>query len=353
MQRSSETQSAWPLGETHASRPTLADVAKLAKVSKKTASRVINNEQYVAEATRQKVIAAVQTLNYRPDYQAADLRRSSKRSRTIGMLIGSKANPFTTALHWAMDRIATDHSSLILASALTGDRDKDYAVANEMLNRRVDALILVTPTTNQAFLAPEIDRGLTVLFLDSPALGVQADSVMSDNYSGAADATRHLLEAGHQRIACLIANHKVFGVHERRRGFLDTINAAGIEQDSSLVLNDLDEQSSYATVLRLLDTDNPPTAFFAGQDLVARGAIRALHFLGLENDVALIGFDDLDMFDMLRPGITVISQDAEKIAKEAGKLLFDKLDQGSTQIHHRMIDTHLIARGSGEIPPKI
>lgn len=338
-------------GRNSKQRPTLRDVAELAQVSPKTASRVLNGERYVSVQVRDKVLAAMSSLNYLPDTHAAGLRRIDKRSETIGVLVGSKANPFSTQIHWSIDAVATQQSYLVLTSALTGDMEQDQNIIMAMLSRRIDALALVTTTTDQSFLLPEMQRGLIVSFIDGPALGIPADSVMSDNYDGAKQATSHLISHGHTHIAYLGANHNVYTVNERRKGFIDAMSGCNLKSDM-LVIDDLDEPKSNTEVHKLFSQANPPTAIFAAQNLVARGAIKALRDMSLQHDIALVGFDDTELFEALDPAITVIAQDADLLGKTAANQIFTRLNGNNGESTQIELPTRIITRGSGEIRPK-
>lgn len=338
---------------TPASHPTIKDVASLAQVAPKTVSRVINDEPYVSAATKTRVLAAIQHLNYRPDTHAADLKRGRNHSKTIGVLLGARPNPFSSSVHWSIDSVAVQHSSLVLASALTGDQERDSKTVNEMLSRRIDGLILVTAASNQDYLLPEIERGLAVVFADSTAMGLPSDTVMSDNYTGAIEGTRALLSIGHRRLAFLGAKKNVYTVSQRRMGFLSAIKESSLPMDGIELIDDMDEHKAYDMTCRLIQRPQGerPTAIFAGQNLIARGVIRALREKNMEKRIAMISFDDAEMFDLLDPAITVISQNPEKIGQISAELTFNRIQGSTADPKHVLLSTKLISRGSGEIAP--
>ena len=256
-------------------------------------------------------------------------------------------------MHWSIDSVAVQHSSLVLASALTGDQDRDSKTVNEMLSRRIDGLILVTAASSQDYLIPEIRRGLAVVFADSTSMGLPADTVMSDNYAGAIKGTQALLSIGHRNMAYLGAQKNVFTVSQRRKGFLTAIKESSLPMDNIDLVDDMDERKAYTVTCELIDRTRAkrPTAIFAGQNLITRGVIRALRTRGLEKSIAIISFDDADMFDMLDPGITVIKQNPENIGRIAANMAFERIDGLTAEPRHILLPTELIARGSGEIPP--
>ena len=335
------------------SHPTIKDVAALAQVAPKTVSRVINEEPYVSSTTKERVLSAIKELHYRPDVHAADLKRGKSSSRTLGVLLGARPNPFSSSVHWSIDSVAVQHSSLVLASALTGNQDRDSKTVDEMLSRRIDGLILVTAASSQDYLIPEMRRGLAVVFADSTSMGLPSDTVMSDNYAGAINGTRALLSIGHRNMAYLGAKKNVYTVSQRRKGFLAAVKESSLPMGNIDLVDDMDECKAYTVTCRLIDRARTkrPTAIFAGQNLIARGVIRALRTRGLEKSIAIISFDDADMFDMLDPGITVIKQNPENIGRIAANMAFERINGLTADPRHILLPTELIPRGSGEIPP--
>ncbi|TFD61798.1 LacI family transcriptional regulator [Cryobacterium suzukii] len=330
----------------------MRQVAALAGVGIKTVSRVINGEPDVSPATRAKVKQAADSLDYQPDLHAGNLRRADGRTKTLGLLVGSVANPFYGTLHRAVEKAATARGIAVFASSLDDDSEREEALVSAFLQRRVDGLILATVATSQAYLAPELRRRTPMVFIDREPAGIEADAVVSDNAAGAALATRHLLEHGHRRIAYLGDLDSIQTARERRRGFLEELGRAGVATRDIPVIVDLhDEASANRAVLALLDSPNPPTALFTSQNLVTIGAITALRARALQNRVAVVGFDDISLADLLSPGLSVVAQNPQRIGEVAAERLLARLDGDQTPAHPYIVPTELIARGSGEIGP--
>ncbi|GAA2149846.1 LacI family DNA-binding transcriptional regulator [Glycomyces algeriensis] len=327
-------------------------VAELAGVGIKTVSRVINGEPNVTPETTQRVLDAARALDYQPDLHAGNLRRSDRRTRTLGLLVGSVDNPFSGAVHRAVEDAAAERGVAVFASSLDDDPEREREAVAAFLRRRVDGLILTVASADQAYLEPELQRGTPVVFVDREPSGIETDAVVSDNAGGAARAAEHLLAQGHRRIAYLGDLHSIQTARERRRGFLDALDRAGVPIDESLVVEDLHDQgAACAALLRLLDGSNPPTAVFSAQNLITIGALHALRERGRHRDTALVGFDDIELADLLEPGVTVIAQHPDDLGRIAAERVFERLDGDRSASQRIVVGTTLIMRGSGEISP--
>jgi len=333
-------------------RATMRHVAALAGVGLKTVSRVINEEPNVSAATIARVMDAAARLNYQPNLHAGTLRRSDKKTLTLGLIVGSVANPFAGALHRAVEDAARERGTAVFASSLDDDPLRERSIVDALLRRRVDGLILTTVTKSQSYLLPEQQHGTPLVFVDRTPVGIEADAVVSDNANGAATATRHLLENGHRRIAYFGDRHDIQTAGERKRGFLEELANAGVAASGLTIIEDLhNAESARAAVLHALDSPQPPTAIFSSQNLVTIGAIRALRERGLQRSVALVGFDDLVLSDMIEPAITVVAQNPAQIGALAAAKIFARLDGDEGPHETVVVPTQLIVRGSGEIPP--
>lgn len=342
---------------TPGSRPvrqpaTMKQVALLAGVGTKTVSRVINEEPNVSDAMAKRVWEAITALDYHVDMQAGSLRRAGGRTRTIGLLISSVDNPFAGGIHRAVETQARRHGVSVLAASMDEDPTREALGVKEFLRRRVDGLIITTASQDLSYLVSAVERGIPMVFVDRAPVGLNADSVTSDNSEASAAGTRHLIERGHRRIALLVDNVSIGTAAERRRGFLEELGRAGIPTGEATIRTDVHGADAAEQLTRsLLAQPDPPTAIFSAQNLITLGVLRALHSLGRQHDVALIGFDDLPLADLLQPAITVIAQDARAIGEAAAERLFRRLDGDHLPVEQVIIPAELIARGSGEISP--
>ena len=330
----------------------MRDVAALAGVGIKTVSRVINEEAGVSEVTRRKVLEAAQRLNYQLDMAAQSLRRAGRETLSIGLLLPSVANPFHGQIHRALGDVLANHGMAVLAASLDDDAGREAALVTAFLRRRVDGLVLTPVAKNQGYLVPEQSRDFPMVFIDREPVGVQADAVVSDNAAGAARAAAHLISQGHTKLAYLGGRIDIQTARERRRGFIDELGRWGISTGRVRFLEGLHSEESARTAARkLLTSDEPPTAIFSAQILVTLGVTRALKELGLNRAVALVGFGDFTLSDMMDPGITVVAQHPEHLGRLAAERVLARIGGDRQQPQAYIVSCELVCRGSGEVSP--
>jgi LacI family transcriptional regulator len=210
----------------------------------------------------------------------------------------------------------------------------------------------VPASHDHAYLYDEQRAGTALVFVDRPAWHLDADSVASNNLEGSVEAVKHLFAHGHRRIAFLGDLPSISTAEERLQGYTWALERAGIGHDTELIRTGLrDPEAAARTVDALLALPDPPTALFTSQNLLTIGGIRALRSAGLERRIALIGFDDVALADVLDPAVSVVAQDPQALGRSAADLLFRRLDGDTSPSVHQVVPVKLIARGSGEIPP--
>lgn len=333
-------------------RPTMRHVATLAGVGIKTVSRVMNEEAGVSEATRTKVLEASRQLNYQLDVTAGSLRRAGRRTLSVGLLLPSVSNPFSGEINRALEDALSARGIAVFAASLDDDPQREQSIIAAFLGRRVDGLVLTPIAKNQSYTIPEHSRDLPMVFIDREPVGVDADAVVTDNAIGAAKAAAHLLAHGHTKIAYLGDRTDIQTARERKRGFLEEIGRAGIPSSSVPIRENLhDEETARQAAIELLTSENPPTAIFSSQNLVTFGTMRALKELGKNREVALVGFDDFTLADMMDPGVTVIAQHPDRIGIRTAERLLARIDGDQEPPRTYVIPSELIQRGSGEIRP--
>jgi LacI family transcriptional regulator len=333
-------------------RATMREVAALAGVSLKTVSRVINAEPGVSPELATRVDAAIKRLDYRHNLWASSLRRTDGKSATIGLILEDIGNPFSATLHRAIEDVAVKRGVLVLAGSLEEDEARERELVSAFASRRVDGLVIMPASHDHSYLLNERKAGTPFVFVDRPPAFLDADTVLTDNLGGARRGIQHLAARGHQRIAYLGDLQSIMTAALRYQGYREELEAHNFLLDPGLVRLDLrgSDQADAATT-ELVAMRPAPTAIFAAQNLLTIGACRALRRLGLHHKVALVGFDDILLADLLDPGITVIAQDPAAMGTTAAELLFRRLDGDRSPTMHRIIPTHLIERGSGEIQP--
>jgi LacI family transcriptional regulator len=335
-----------------APRPTIRDVAALAGASLKSVSRVVNGEAGVSADLSARVQRAIDQLGYRHNLSASSLRRADGRSRSIGLLLSSVANPFGAGIHRAIEVAAAARGTVVLAASVNDDPDRERDLITTMMQRRVDGLIVTPTAADHSYLVRERSLGTPFVFVDRAPAFFDADTVTVDNSDGVLRGMAHLIAHGHRRVAFLGDRAAIQTAQHRHRGYLQALAAAGIGPDPSIAFMDvLGSEHAQSIIVKLLTGSQPPTAILAAQNLLAMGALRALRTLDLHHRVALVSFDDIPNGDLLEPGVTVLRQDIEAIGRTAAELMFARLDGDQSPSQHRVVPVELVPRGSGELAP--
>jgi LacI family transcriptional regulator len=332
----------------------MRDVAALAGVGLKTVSRVVNGESNVSDETRARVEAAIEKLDYRQDINASHLRRRGRKTATIGLVLEDVSNPFSSALHRAIEDRARERGVMLFTGSCDEDSDRERELIGTFRARRVDGIVVVPASSDHRYLLPEQRARTPLVFVDRPARFINADSVISDNVGGAERATAHLAASGHRRIGFLGDALEIQTAADRLRGYNLGLAALGVDPDPAIVRTGLrNVEAAACAATELLQAPNAPTALFTAQNLVTIGALHALRELGLEYETALAGFDDVELADLLEPAVTVVAQDPAAMGRAAADRLFRRLDGDDSPPEHVVIDVELIVRGSGELPPAV
>lgn len=331
----------------------MREVAALAGVSLKTVSRVANEVPTVDSELVAKVQAAMDRLGFRPNLAASNLRRADGRTHTIGLLVEDVGNPFSAAVHRAVEDYAGPRGVLVLSSSLDEDPEREHRMVRTLVARRVDGLIIVPASHDHRYLVAEQEAGTAVVFIDRLPVPLIGDAVVTDNREAAAAGVAHLIAAGHRRIAYLGDISTLMTARDRYAGYCDALSAAGCVLDPTLVLHGLRASEAVdAAVNALLAREDAPTALFTSQNLVTIGAVEALYRARRNHDVALVGFDDFPLAQLLDPGVTVLAQQPAQIGRLAAELLFARLAGDVAPAATHVIPSRLIPRGSGEIPAR-
>jgi LacI family transcriptional regulator len=324
-------------------RATMTDVAALAGVGLKTVSRVVNGEPGVSPETAERVRRAAEQLDYRHNLAASNLRRGV-RTQTIGVMLHDLGNEFAAALLRAIDDRARADGIAVIASSLDDSQERERSQVLELVTRRVDGLVLMPASGDQTYLTAEIHAGLPVVAVDRPAAGVAVDTVLVDNHDGAFRATTHLLDGGHRRVACLTDRSFLWTARERRRGYGDALARAGVEVDERLVHGDvLCASDASLVVTELLGLDDPPTAVFAARNELTVGVLRALR-AHPGRQLAVVGFDDFPLADLVEPPVTVVQQDVAALGRAVCDLLFERMSGTARPPRTVIVPTTLVVR---------
>ena len=308
---------------TRLRRNTITEVAHRAGVSPTTVSHVLSGNRPVATETRIRVRQAIDELDYRPSGIARSLRL--QRSDTIALIVPDIANPFYPAFARGIDS-ALDGRYLTFVCSTDARRDTEVRFLEDLRDRQVDGMIIASFATVMADLEPLLDAGVPLVALGARLQDPRLDVVTTDDEHGAYLATEHLVGRGHRRIALMGGPDG--GGDMRQAGYRRALEAAGRPYRPELVVSGRWVRAGGAEAMRrLLDIDEPPTAVFAANDLMAIGAMDAIHERGLSvpGDVALVGYDDIEAAVLVSPALTTVVNPAEEAGREAGRLLLDRM----------------------------
>jgi LacI family transcriptional regulator len=331
-------------------RATMKEVAALAGVSLSTVSRVVNEDPAVRADLAERVHRAVGVLGYRHNATASALRRNDGLSSSIGVIVEDVGNPFFSAVQRGIEEVARERGVLTFAGSSDELADRERMLAEAFGARGVDGLIIAPAGSDHGFLLRDREAGMALVFVDRPGRFIDADAVLTDNVGGASAAVDHLVAAGHRRIGFLGDRPDLYTAAERLRGFESALARHGLPAEPALIRHTLTRDAdAYATTRELLLADDPPTAVFTSQNLITIDAVRALHDLGLQHSIALVGFDDVVLGDIVEPGLTVLAQDPVGLGRASAKLLFSRLDGFDGPSQQIVLAPTLVARGSGEL----
>lgn len=337
-----------PSEPRYGSRPTMKDVAAHAGVGLKTVSRVVNAEAGVTPETERRVQASIDTLGFRRNDSARVLRKG--RTASIGLVLEDLADPFYGPLNRAVEEVARAHGALLINGSSAEDPDRERELALALCARRVEGLVVIPAGDDHRYLEPEIRAGMATVFVDRPAGLIDADVVLSDSFGGARDGVAHLIAHGHSRIGFIGDHPRIHTATERLRGYREAMARAGLPVHDAWVAPGSTAPGRVAGAAEaMLAGSEPVTALFAGNNRVTVTLVRVL--ADRVPPVALVGFDDFELADLLRPAVTVVAQDAAALGRVATERLFDRLAGARPAPERIVLPTRLIARGSGELPP--
>ncbi|MEO1853071.1 LacI family DNA-binding transcriptional regulator [Chromohalobacter sp.] len=321
-------------------------VAELAGVSVATVSRALKTPDVVSPGTRDKVLAAVEQADYRPNLTAVQFR--SQRTRNLVVLVPTIANTFFSRVIGGIQEAAQRRGYGILLCNTLGDERTERAYAGLVSTRQADGLIQLRAydpfTASDGKARPPMVNACEVLD-EAPC-----PTVKLDNRAAARSVTEHLLALGHRRIGMIKGPRNSPLTRDRLLGFQDALAVAGLAPDESLVCpGDFTPSSGYRAAGDLLSQADPPTAIFCENDEMAMGAMRRIKEAGLRipEDISVAGFDDIAFASFCDPPLTTIAQPAEDFGREAVALLLDIIDdRGDAADEHRIMPFELVIRES-------
>lgn len=333
---------------------TIRQIAEELGISFSTVSAVVNKRRYVSAAMRARVEKALQEANYQPNSAARSLRLH--QSRRIGLIVPNLADPFfTNLMRGAEDYLCSvGYQMLVAESREDWKRQHDYLVS--FSGMIADGIILVpcAATDLQTASIPEIVRGVPLVYVDRCPVQCQVPSVLVDNMKAAHDATQHLIDLGHQRIAIITGPLSLLNAVERLNGYKSALRLQGIPLDRSLVRDgDYSEDSGYWHGSEMLRLANRPTAVVACGLLMTLGVLTAIRERGIvcPSEISLIGFDDFAWSKLFSPALTMVRQPASELGATAAKVVLRRMRApGEDKVETVVLPTQLMVRESTAPP---
>ena len=330
---------------------TIADIAKKARVSRMTVSRVLNNSGPVASDTAKKIKSIMKELNYHPNLIARSL--SSKRTMTIGVVIPKTEKLFLDNYiaqilsgvtdiaqknNYRITLIPVNHSNEIEGNYLTYARSKLF-----------DGLILLKTKINDPYLPELAKSGFPYILVNYRMSSDNYNFVDSENIKGAELAVEYLYKKGHRKIAFIAGSMDEVNAKDRFRGYRNALKKYGLPlKDEYIIYGDFNKETAYENSTKLLELENRPTAIFSSDDYMALGVIEQIkqYYLSVPKDIAVIGFDNIEIGEFSKPALTTIKQPMYEIGKTSLEALIELIKKVKRNPVRLMLKTELVIRES-------
>lgn len=326
---------------------TIKDVAAAAKVSTATVSRVISGSKVAGSRVRQRVLRAVNRLNYHPNRLARDLRAGLRK--VIGVVIPDLQNPFHTGVVSGVESVLQRNGYTLVLGNSDDHPEREHNHLSVLRGEGAAGLILIPSDAPEVSYTSLRAWDIPIVAADRMPRGLQVDLVCSNHREGAREATAHLVAHGYKDIAIINGPDGVCAADDRLAGYRDALRDAAIALQPSLIVHsDFRQAGGRAAMQKLLELSKPPRAVFVANNLMALGALQAIHERGIRipDEVAVVGFDDMPWAVSLRPPLTVVAQPVEEIGRAAAQLLLEKLNGPAHAARHVILSTRLIVRSS-------
>jgi LacI family transcriptional regulator len=328
-------------------RVTIAEVARRARVSKTTVSRVLNNKDDVDAATAIRVREVIAATGYTPSARAVGLARG--RAQTVGMLVPGLTWPWMGDVLQGVSDVLEARGYGLLLNTMNRGAESLAQFARHVSANAFDGLLVVEPPDTLSYVTSLHESGLPVVMIDDRGHHPEFPSVATSNHEGAADAARHLVDIGRSRLA-MVSGPRQFGcTKDRTAGFRARLRDEGIRFDRRLLVEgDFTREGGHVAIQQILESGITFDAVFAHNDLTAVGVLDGLRQAGrtVPDDVAVVGFDDISIAAHTRPSLTTVRQPSREMGEAAAKLLLSRLSGEELPDAPLVVPTELVVRES-------
>jgi LacI family transcriptional regulator len=325
-------------------KPTMNDVARLARVALGTVSKVFNGDATVKPELRARVLDAAETLRYQRNRIAASLR--SRYTQTVGIVIPDILNTFYAEFVEKIENLAGEAGYTVLIVTTGEDSQQARKRADTLIQRQVDGMIVIPPLDGSDMLGDMLGPDMACVIVDRIAAENPYPSVAVDNVDAAYQGTRYLLSLGHRHITLAVNSPNLWNTRERIVGFEQAMQEAGAKADVRIVgMTVEDARTSLGDLFRGSDR---PTALFTANNLVTLGAVHAQHDCGLDipAEMSLLAFDDFEWLRLLRPAVSAMKQPIDQIAVETWRLMYRQISKKPIDVRHVRSGAQLMIRQS-------
>lgn len=327
-------------------QPSIKDIAKLAQVSHSTVSRALQGSPLVNAETAEKIRQIASESGYRASAVARGL--VTKRTRTIGLVVTTVADPFASEVVSGLEQAANDRGYAVFLAESNGEPEREKKVVQSLAERRVDGIVVTSSRVGALYLPLLSEMEVPIVLVNNQHPGAFVHSVMIGNVEGSRAAASHLVELGHRRIAYLGDQFGYQSDTERFAGYREALGAAGIPFLPELVVHgDGKPEEAMTAMGSLLALPEPPTAVCCYNDMSALGALRSIRLKGLRvpEDISVVGFDDLFLASYTQPPLTTVRQPMRRMGQMAMESLCSLMSGAESEIRIR-VDAELIVRES-------
>ncbi|ONI86496.1 LacI family transcriptional regulator [Actinosynnema sp. ALI-1.44] len=328
-------------------RVTIAEVARRARVSKATVSRVLNNKGDVDAATAIRVREVIAATGYTPSARAVGLAKG--RTQTVGMLVPGLTWPWVGDVLQGVADVLEAQGYGLLLNTMNRGAESLTQFAKHVSANAFDGLLLIEPPDTLSYISGLHESGFPMVMIDDRGHHPEFPSVATSNREGAASAAHHLLANGRTNLAVITGPTEFGCTRDRTEGFRSTVDGYGRKLPASLVLEgDFTREGGKEAVQSLVDSDVPVDAVFAQNDLMAVGVLDALRAAGrtVPDDVAVIGFDDIPIASHTQPALTTVRQPSREMGEAAARMLLSRLAGETLSQQPEIIPTSLVIRES-------
>ena len=333
---------------------TIKDIARALDMSTSTVSRALRGSHEISDATKKRVQDYAKGVNYRPNPIAQSLKE--RRSRSIGVIVSEIANTFFSQVINGIESIAYSRGYHVIISQSHELYEREVTNLHYLSSRSVDGLLLSlsSATTDVSHIKTLHDKGLPIVFYDRAAEEIETHKVIIDNFQGGYAATKHLIKSGFRRIAHISFSEQLTLTRQRWKGYEFALAEHGIPYQPEYVKNCRHEQAVWLeveeSIRQLLALPLPPEAIFAASDRLTMGALMALKKAGIciPRDMALTGFSNSEIVDLLQPPLTAVHQPAFEMGQLATELLIGLIESKRpvTRFETKVLKPELTVRES-------